>query len=211
MATEALEVVETPPVVADPAPVEAVTPPAPEAPKAPVVPEKYELKVPDGVTVDPAVVERTAAKARALGLSNEAGQQLLEADLAEHAAREAARKTEYDAFVKAWEPGGAEYERQKADWITQAMKDPAVVGPNPTPDGFKAIASEAQRVLAAYGSPDLTKLLEKEGFIYHPTVLGFLMNLARRTSEGRLVLGGTPAATEPRSAIDILYGKKPAA
>ncbi len=184
---------------------EALIKAAESAPKPEsVVPEKYDLKVKDGVTVDPAVLERTAAKARTLGLSQAAGQQLLDVELEEQAALETTRKSEYAAFVKSWEPGGAAYEKQKADWITQAMADPRVVGPKPTPEGFKVVAEKVQQVLAAHGTPKLTGLLEKEGFLYHPEVLGFLMNLSRRTSEGRLVLGN-PNASVPKTAAEVLY------
>ncbi len=171
----------------------------------PVVPEKYDLKVKDGVTVDPALLERTAAKARTLGLSQEKGQQLLDVELEERAATEKTWKAEEAAFIKSWEPGGAAYEKQKSEWIAEAMKSKAVVGNNPTPDGFKVVADKVQQVLTAYATPKLTALLQKEGFLYHPEVLGFLMNLSRKTSEGRLVLGGTPNSGQPKTAAEILY------
>jgi hypothetical protein len=69
----------------------------PPTPPAPTVPDKYDLKLPDKSTVDKAVVERTAAKARELGLSQEHAQKTLdfvhqEIDAAAKAAVEASLK-----------------------------------------------------------------------------------------------------------------------
>ncbi len=174
-------------------------------PPVSVVPDSYDLKVKDGVTVDPAVLERTAAKARTLGLSQEKGQQLLDAELEERAATETAYKKDEAEFIKSWEPGGAAYEKQKAEWIAAAMKSPAVVGNTPSPEGFKVVAEKVQRVLTEHATPALTNLLVKEGFLYHPEVLGFLMNLSRKTSEGRLVLGGSPNSGQPKTQAEIMY------
>ena len=71
--------VQPPVVPAAPSVPPAQTPPA-EPPKsapaspAKIVPEKYDLKIPDGALITPADVERIATFAKERGLSNEEAQ-----------------------------------------------------------------------------------------------------------------------------------------
>jgi hypothetical protein len=87
------------PVAVEAPPVAEPVKPAEAAPVAPVVPEKYEFKLPAGVTMDAALVEKATPLLRELGLSNEAANKLVALQL-QHQDAQAA---EYTARTsKAW-------------------------------------------------------------------------------------------------------------
>jgi hypothetical protein len=208
MATEAIEVVETPPV----------EPPAPVA-QADGVPDTYDLKLPEGSTVDAAIVERTAAKARALGLSNDAGQKLLDTEVADAVTREktltakiasertAASTKAIEDLQTAWAPGGAERTKRDAEWKAQAQKDPDVVGSTVTPEAFQQAVEKGQQALKKYGSPELEGLLVDSGFAFHPKVMGFLAKIGKAMAESSMATNGSPTGTGPKSTVNLLYGK----
>lgn len=199
-----------PPVVADPAtpPVDPAVPPA-------GVPEKYDLKLPEGSTVDPALTERTAAKARALGLNNEAAQTLLDAEVADAVDRETAAKAAADTTVKeakeaattalldAWKPGGDEWKKQQAEWVTAAKADPSL---GKTPEQFAQSLEKGQQALARFGTPELKTYLDQTGFGSHPEVLKFLAAIGRASSESGMPTLITPSGGGTKTAAQILYG-----
>ena len=166
---------------------------------ASVVPEQYDLKLPKDAKADAAFVERTAAKARVLGLGNDAAQKLLESDLADHTGRLAER----DALVESWKPGGAEFEKRNADWVKQAKADPEL---GVTPEAFASTIEKAQQALAKYG-PELKDVLEVSGFGSHPAAIKFFARVGAAMSEGGLVLGVSGKSPAPKSTADLLYGQ----
>lgn len=170
-----------------------------------VVPEKYDLKLPEGSTVDPAIVEKTAARARALGLSNEAGQQLLDQTVQDLADAEQAHKAGYDALVEAWKPGGTEYAKRDAQWRDEALKDAEIGG---SPEKLASSIEFAQQALNKYGS-DLKTYLDETGLGSHPAAIKFLANIGRAMSEGAngggLVLGNGGPMAKPKSDAQLLY------
>lgn len=176
-----------------------------ETPVVPVVPEKYDLKLPDGSTVDPAVVQRTEAIARDLGLSNEAGQKLLDqtvkdiSDL-ETSAKKAAEDSQ-KALIDAWKPGGTEWVKRETQWATQAKADPEL---GATPEAFAVSVEKAQQALAKYG-PELKPLLDETGFGSHPAVIKMLARIGKASSEGSLVLGTGGQIKRATSDAQVLY------
>lgn len=190
------------PVVADAAKVADATPVTTQT----VVPDTYDLKWPDGSTLNPAIVERTAATARALGLSNAAGQQLLDQTVqdltnAETAAKATAQAT-FDAQVEAWKPGGAEWVKRNTAWTNDAIADAEIGG---TPEKLAVSVEKAQQALAKYGPPELKPLLDETGFGSHPAVIKLLASIGRAMSEGSLVLGATGQPGKPKSDGQLMY------
>ncbi len=185
--TEATEALETAAAVAT-TPVEAVAEPTTEAiteatteTAAPVVPETYALKLPADSTLDPAIVERTAAIARELGLSNEAGQKAL--DFA--AAERSAAVQEYEA---ARAPGGPAWKDNVARLEAEALADPEIGG---SPEKLAASAEQGKQVLAKFFPPEIKDFLDTTGLGSDPRVLRGLVKIAKGMGEGKLVLGGT--------------------
>src|SRR5688572_22399042 len=68
----------TPPVVEPPASTSTFKQDDAQPPKPAGAPEKYELVAPKDSTIDSATLERTAATARTLGLSNEQAQNVVD-------------------------------------------------------------------------------------------------------------------------------------
>ncbi len=185
--TEATEALETAAAVAT-TPVEVVAEPTTEATTeattetaAPVVPETYELTLPADSTLDPAIVERTAAIARELGLSNEAGQKAL--DFA--AAERSAAVQEYEA---ARQPGGPAWKDNVSRLEAQALADPEIGG---SPEKLAASAEMGKQVLAKFFPPEVKDFLDTTGLGSDPRVLRGLVKIAKGMAEGALVLGGT--------------------
>jgi hypothetical protein len=181
----------TPPV--DPSapvvpPIDPATPPAaPVVPVVPVVPDKYELKLPAESTLDPAIVERTAAKARELGLSNEAGQQLLDSVVAEVTARETAQ-------AEANKPGGSAWTERVQALEAAALADKEIGG---SPEKLAASAELGKRVLAKFFPPETAAFLQETGLGSHPAILKGLAKIGRSMSEGSLAFSGTNEGGPP--------------
>lgn len=174
----------------------ATTPETPAKDAAPVVPETYDLKLPDGVEVDPSFIERTAAKARTLGLTNEGGQKLLEADIAEAQAREAAHD-------KAWAPGtGTEWLARDAAWKQAVLADPELGG---NPIKRAATVNTANLVLSKYFDASVAEWLKDSGLGSHPEIIRGLARLGRGMSEGSLVLSPQTDTSPPKTLVERMY------
>lgn len=162
-------------------------------------PEKYDLKLPEGSTLEVALIERTAANARALGLSNEAGQKLLDSVAAEIVSRET-------AAAQAWEPGkGEKWLARDAEWQATSLKDATIGG---SPEKLQESIDLSKTVLTKFGGEDAVAFLNATGLGSHPTVIKMFATIGRSMSEGSLVLGPTGAikVTDP---AEKLYGGTP--
>lgn len=189
-AAQATPVVDTKP------PVEAKVDGAPEvkAPDAkapdevkPVVPEKYELKLPEGSPLVAAHVEKVAAFAKDKGLSNDQAQVILE--------------RESDA-VKSFADG----QKQKLDnladveWPKLAKSDPEIGG-----DKYNESVETAHRALAKFGTPKLMEELKLTGYGNHPELIRVFAKVGKMMSSDKIVIPGSQAVPT-KSAEEILYG-----
>lgn len=178
-----------------------------------VVPEKYDLKLPEGSTLPATIVERTAAIARTLGLSNEAGQTLLEQAVQDETTRLEAFATEKataitdavtaatTAMLDSWKPGGEAWKARIAEWETAAKADPTL---GKTPEEFATTVEKGQQALAKYG-PELKDYLTETGLGSNPLVIKFLGTIGRAMSESSFVPGSTGTTGKPKSDAQILY------
>jgi len=194
------------PVVADP----VVDPAPPAAPAAPVVPEKYDLQVPDGSTVDPALIERTAATARELGLTNEAAQKLFDTEVkdatdratAHAAALTKASEDAQKALIDAWQPNGVEWKKQQKEWTDAAKADPTIGG-----EKFAQSVESAGQAVERFGDPEFKKILEETGYGRHPVVLRFLAKIGNASRESTFANNGAPTGGQEKSLVNKFYGK----
>jgi len=174
----------------------------PPTPAPVVVPDTYTFTPPAGVTLDPAFVERTAAAARTLGLSNEAGQKLLETTLTEAAAREA-------AFVESWQPNtGAEWKKQEATWRAAALADPTIGG---SQEKLNNAMELGQKVLTHFKATGITEFLGTSGLGSKPEVIRFLAAVGKAMSESTLVRPGSQEGGGVKSLAERLYPNQTAA
>lgn len=167
----------------DPKAVEAKETPA----QLPVVPEKYDLKLPEGSSLDAGFVEKTAAFAKERGFSQEQAQALLDRD---------------NSIVK------DVYDSQKNNLAQKSVEWAAAVKADKELGGEKVNENVeiAKRVIDKYGSEDLKKELNLTGFGNHPEVIRIFSKLGKAMQEDKMVHGSTSAPV--KSAAELIYGKK---
>lgn len=150
-----------------------------------VVPERYDLKAPANAQLDAAFLERTAAEARALGLSQEAAQKYLEAKHGEIAKFQEAQLTQHAQRVQ--------------QWAEQTKNDPEIGGAN-----FAQTSELAARVFDKYATPEFKKLVGEAGFGNHPELVRVFARIGKAISEDALALGNLGGGK--KDAATVLYG-----
>lgn len=158
-----------------------------------VVPEKYELNLPAKSALSAPVLERTAATARELGLSNEAAQKMLDFVHAETASH-------LDAVLESARPGGAAWEKQLDDFEQRAKADPEIGGAKLT----ESVAL-AKRVADTFFSKDIKQFLHESGLGSHPDLIRALAKIGRGMSEDKLLSGKESLGTGKDAIEDRWY------
>lgn len=191
------------PAVADPnaapaAPANAapVADPAKVAePAKPSAPDKYDftaLKLPDGVTLNPALVDAVAPVLKELGLSQEQANKLVEAHAKTTAelfkADEAKREADFTAFMA-----------QKAKESLAAIK--AKHGAS-----YEANLATAQKGMARICSPAMKALLDETGLGSNPEFFEAFLAVGKMVSEDRPPNSTTPPGAR-KPIGDVLYGQ----
>jgi len=147
------------------------------------VPEKYDFTMPEGVTLDSALVEKVSPVLRDLKLTNEQANKLASV-FAEHRAAEA----------KAAEEA---YAQQVTTWADQARTDKDFGG-----NAFDENVKTAQKAIAAFGSPELKALLNDTGYGSHPELLKFCLRVGKAISEdGHVTPAGAGGGARDPAAI----------
>lgn len=158
-----------------------------EGDKPPVVPEKYELKLPDDSPLDPVRVEKIAAFAKEHKLSQEAATAILQ--------------SEHEAAASVIEGQKKQHKVEAAAWLEQTMADPEVGG-----EKGKEKIELASRVVTRFGSPELIQTLDTTGLGNHKELVRMLYRIGSAMREDQLVLpksaGGAEADVDffPKSA-----------
>lgn len=198
--------VSTPdPVVAPPKVEEKVEAPAPTEPKTepkveekapdakpPVVPEKYDLKLPDGSLLHASHVEKIASDAKALGLSQEQAQGML--------TRESQLRASFIEDAK------AELETKSTAWVEEIKADKELGGAE-----FERTAEMSKRFIDRFADEETKKTLNETRFGNHPGLVRMIARAAKLMSEDTMVIPGAQVSTAKKSAAEILYGSTPAA
>lgn len=142
-------------------------------PKAtePVVPESYELKMPEGVQLDSAAAEEFTAIAKELKLDQAAAQKL-----ADIGAKMATRQAEAHAQLV-------------ETWTEQVKTDKEIGG-----DKLDENLGIARKAIDAFGSPELKTLLNSTGLGNHPEVVKLAFKVGKAISEDRFVTGSPKGA-----------------
>ena len=154
-------------------------------------PEKYKWTVPPNVEVPSGLSERIATIARELGLNNEAGQRLFDAE-----------RTRIATETQSNANGGEAWQARVKAWTQESAADPELGG---SPEKFTQSVQAAQRALDKYGSPEVVKFLDDTGFGAKREVISLLAKIGRAMSETPLVIGAPPSVA-PKSTTEILYG-----
>lgn len=170
------------------------------------------MRPPANSTLDATAIERTAATARTLGLSQPQAQQLLESVHAEVATQvdAATAKARADALA-AHQPGGSEWTEMRDQWQKDALEDPAL---GKTPEERTLAIQKGHAVFNKYAEQHPA---EKEGFTHflnasglgdHPAVVRFFHWLGIAMGEGSAVMQppGAPSKA-PEDTAAKWYGE----
>lgn len=157
---------------------------AKEAAKPAGAPEKYEpFNQPDGATLDQAVMDQFSDAARELNLPQDKAQQLIDKMAPTIAARQA-----------------EQLDTLRTEWQAQATTDKEYGG-DKLPENLAA----AQKAMAAFATPELTKMLNDTGLGNHPEVIRFMVRTGKAMGEDKIVAGGVPPSAGIRTAAETLY------
>lgn len=159
-----------------------------------VVPEKYELKLPENSGLEESDIEEVATLSRDLGLSNESAQKLLSRGVK-------SRASAIDAAV-------ALMDEQSAKWEKDVKDDPEISDSDP---------ELGRRVVARFGNKNLINLLEgvdEEGTLIpgapvygnNPDWVKFVSAIGRMMKEPDLVIPGSQEGGDTVSMEEVFYG-----
>lgn len=141
----------------------------------PKVPEKYDVKLPEGSMLTAQKLEELTSYAKEKGLTNEQAQELLNQQsnaVSEH------MKSIHDSYVQKVE-----------SWKQDSMKDPDLGG-----DKFGENVELAKRAVEQFSTPEFKKLLDETGFGNHKEVLRLFANIGRQMGEGKIHNPGSQSA-----------------
>ena len=161
---------------------------AEKAAKANVVPDKYEFKVPEGMTIDQEYADKASVIMKKHNITQAAATELGEMAAAQIAkniiAKEAQDKANFDNFV--------------ADLKKETMKE---LGANAQKE--LSFAAKSRDRLA---SPGLIDKLNKSGLANDVDVIKHFIKIGKAISEGKLV-EGKPAGAGEKDLLATLYPK----
>lgn len=152
----------------------------------PDVPESYDLKAPEGMSIDVEALKQFTPIAKELGLSNDQAQKL--ADF--YAQRQA-------SFFEEQRAG---YAKTVEGWIQEVKSDKEIGGVH-----LEATQVSCRKALQSY-DPDgeFRKLMDDSGFGNHPAVLRFVNRVGKSVKEDQGIKG-KPATPKERDISQILY------
>lgn len=165
-------------------------PTAPANPPAPpkVVPEKYDLKLPEGSQLDAAHVEKVSSFAKEHKLSNEEAQAIIDRD---------------NANIASYADGqNAKLKERQEAWKTESSTDKEYGG-----EAFAQNAELAKRVIQRFGSDALKTALNDTGLGNHPELLRVFVRIGKAMSEDQLVLPKNEAGGGKKSMEEVFYGE----
>jgi hypothetical protein len=164
--------------LAAPADADAAVPADAEAAAKPEVPEVYDLKAPEGVELDDAVLPQVQDLFKKLGLPQDKAQEvfreLLEIDQARQPTPEQVQQ---------------HYEQQAMDlnkqWGDECAKLPELGGEN-----FNKSLEVASQVMVKFGTPELRQFLTYSALGSNPEFFKFIHSIGQSMSQDTMVHGG---------------------
>ena len=136
--------------------------------KAQGAPDKYDIKVPDGMTLDDAAFADFEPVARELNLSNEQAQKL--ADIYSKRMTDVAQRQQ-----ESWK-------ETTAKWVDDVKADKEIGGTN-----LDASVRHAQAALAKFGTPELKAQMDATGMGNHPELVRVFARIGKAMAEDTFV------------------------
>jgi hypothetical protein len=155
--------------------------PPKDPPKEPVVPEKYDLKLPDGSVLQVTDIETTASLAKEFKLSQEDAQKLLNQ-----------RSNERAEFLK----GQQDFLKSEVvAWGKALTADKEIAGEKGTE--YKPNVALAKQAINRFASPDLIQILNETGYGNHPELVRMMVRIGKAMREDKFHPGdGKTGGTE---------------
>lgn len=154
----------------------------------PVVPEKYELKLPEGSQLKADALEKIASFAKEQGFTNEQAQKLVDAK--SDAVSEFVAQQQEDINKKI-----------RIDWVEEAKADKEIGG-----EAFGKNAELAKRVVDRYFTDSFKKALNDTGLGNHPELIRGFVRMGKKMSESEFVIPGAQNTGNKKSMEDVFYG-----
>lgn len=161
-------------------------PPKPDDKK--VVPDAYDLKLPDGSLLTASDLEEISSYAKEKGLSQEQATELM---TREHLAVSEYHEAQQEAFKAKTE-----------EWKKAVSNDKELGG-----DNLAKSAEFAYRAVERFASPEFKEELNKTGFGNHPEVVRMFSRIGRAMSDDKIIGNGAPPV-EKKSMEEIFYPTK---
>jgi hypothetical protein len=157
-------------------------------PAAAAQPLVYELKLPEGSTLDKSAIEKVVSFAKEKGLSPEVAQSVLER---EHLA--------LDSYTKGLD---AQFKATQEEWVKQIQSDKEIGG-----EKFKENIEIAHRAVKRFADEEFFKALDASGFGNHPGLVKVFARVGKLLAEDKAVIPG-PQAGGRVSMEEKFYGKQ---
>jgi len=153
---------------------------------AKVVPEKYELKMPEGMQVDTALLDAVTPIFKEAGITQEVAQKLADAYAP---VIQKAGQAQHEAAMAA-------FDKQIEDWGKETK---AMLGP----DAVKEMAPAGRLIqtFAGKDAPALRQLLNDTGLGNHPLMVKFLIAAGKAISQDKFVDGGNMPGDNSEAAV----------
>ena len=149
-----------------------------------VVPEKYEFKLPEGVTLDEAAIALVTPAFKELGLSNEQAQKLVDLQMTLNKSNEDAYAQSFDQYVENLKVEAKTYFGTKLPEVMRNMARARDMLLPKTADGKEHPLQEKLRISGLANDKDVIELFDKIG---------------RTIGEGRFVQGKQSAPAKGKS------------
>lgn len=150
--------------------------------------ELSDFDLPEGVEVDQAVLDDATELFKEAGVSQEAGQKLVDLYVKKVQQLQDSQVEQFSQTVE--------------EWRNTSTKDPEFGG-----EKFEENIATAQKAIEKFGTPELNQMLNDFGVGNHPEMIRFMWNVGKLVKED--VPGGNNAASSPQqSRVELLYPTK---
>lgn len=168
----------------DPAkPAEAAAPaPSP----APVVPEKYDFKAPDGMTLNQPMLDAVTPLFKEAGLTQESATKI------------------FDAYNKALQAEETKREADYKAWMADTVKGYQTTLRTEWGANFDANMAVAQRGMARVADADAKRIMDETGMGSHPSFVKLFHQIGKMVSEDKPPNGAQPTGRKSNEAV--FYG-----
>lgn len=153
----------------------------------PVVPEKYDLKLPEGALLDSVALEEISQYAKEKGYTQEQAQELL--------------VRENDAVLDYMERSQESHKAQVMKWKQDVMADKEIGG-----EQFNINIEYAHRVLQKYAPKEFVETLEKTGYGNHPLLVKTFVAIGKAMQPDKIVKSDSIANT--KTYEELFYGNQ---